>query len=228
MVKKRSCLLLGRTQQTACKTATTLFACTLHDNFVHAAQSGIDKLVSVLGACPGDSLYIPLIHHFFTSSSPSLRGWSWKWNKELLLAVFIWRGMHPYFTLHHRLALGKTGTQHTSTKQAEKSSFWGTQLGLLKTRTQELNTFLLFPWGDSQRKALLRKALWVRAGLLCRVGVCVHMEHPCVALSAAHSCPPSDFLGYFLSKTPALPSKLYFTEHALFPGKPSLDTCLVA
>lgn len=58
----------------ACKTATTLFACTLHYNFMHAAQSGIDKLVSVLGSYGGDSLYIPLVHHFFTSASPSLRG----------------------------------------------------------------------------------------------------------------------------------------------------------
>lgn len=122
--------------------------------------------------------------------------------------------MHPCFTPQHRLARGKTGTQHTSTKQAEESSCWGAHLGLLKTRTQELNTFLLFPWADSLRKAL-RKALWVRAGLLCWAGVCVHMEIPCA---------PSDFSGYFLNKTPTLPSKLHFTEHSLFPGKPSLDT----
>lgn len=60
MVKKRSCLSLGRMQQMACKTATTLFACTFHYNFVHAAQSGIDTLVSVLGAYSEESLYIPL------------------------------------------------------------------------------------------------------------------------------------------------------------------------
>lgn len=154
MVKKRSCLSLGRMQQMACKTATTLFASTLHYNLVHAAQSGIDTLVSVLGAYSEESLYIPLIHHFFTSVSPSLRGQSWKGNKELLLAVLTWLGMHPCFTLQHRLALGKSETQHTSTKQAEESSCWGAHLGLLKTRTQELNTFLLFPWADSQGKAL--------------------------------------------------------------------------
>lgn len=60
MVKKRSCLSLGRMQQMACKTATTLFACPLHYNLVHAAQSGIDTLVSVLGAYSEESLYIPL------------------------------------------------------------------------------------------------------------------------------------------------------------------------